>query len=88
MPTSLLKTLFWGLRKGKSGRTPTKRAQQNGTFRVNVVWLKWRKMGPKPPPSPFKVALYKLRYKNHHFTLLTPCFWTPIFDLQNKNVDL
>ena len=27
MPTSLLKTLFWGLGKGKSGRTPTKRAQ-------------------------------------------------------------
>ena len=88
MPTSLLKTLFWGLGKGKSGRTPTKRAQQNGTFRVNAVWLKWREKGPKPPPSPFKVALCKLRYKNHHFTLLTPCFWTPIFDLQNKNVDL
>ena len=88
MPTSLLKTLFWGLGMGKSGRTPRKGPSKMALFRLMLNWLKWREKGPKPPPSPFKVALCKLRYKNHHFTLLTPCFWTPIFDLQTKNVDL
>ena len=88
MPTSLLKTLFWGLGMGKFGRTPRKGPSKMALFELVLNWLKWRKMGSKPPPSPFKVALCKLRYKNHHFTLLTPCFWTPIFDLQNKNVDL
>ena len=88
MPTSPPQNPVLGSRKGKIWKNPHEKAQQNGTFRVNAVWLKWREKGPKPPPSPFKVALCKLRYKNHHFTLLTPCFWTPIFDLQNKNVDL
>ena len=64
------------------------RPSKMALFELVLFWLKWREKGPKPPPSPFKVALCKLRYKNHHFTLLTPCFWTPIFDLQNKNVDL
>ena len=67
---------------------PRKWPSKMALFKLVLNWLKWRKMGPKPPHSPFKVALCKLRYKNHHFTLLTPCFWTPIFDLQNKNVDL
>ena len=84
MPTSLLKTLFWGLGKGKSGRTPTKRPSKMALFELMLFWLKWREKGPKAVPSPFKVALCKLRYKNHHFTLLTPCFWTPIFDLLDK----
>ena len=48
MPTSLLlKTLFWGLEKGKSGRTPTKRAQQNGTFQVSAELVEMAQNGPK-----------------------------------------
>ena len=88
MPTSLLKTLFWGLGMGKSGRTPRKGPRKMALFEVVLFCLKWREKGSKPPPSPFKVALCKLRYKNHRFTLLAPCFWTPIFDLLDKNVDL
>ena len=88
MPTSLLKNPVLGSRKGKIWKNPRKGPSKMALFRLVLFWLKWREKGSKPPPSPFKVALCKLRYKNHHFTLLTPCFWTPIFDLQNKNVDL
>ena len=44
-------------------------------------------MGPKPPPSPFKVAFVQIEVQNHHFTLdtlfLDPYFWPP-----DQNVDL
>ena len=49
----LLKTLFWGLGKGKSGRTPTKRAQQNGTFQVSAVLVEMARKGPKTSSQPF-----------------------------------
>ena len=53
MPTSLLKTLFWGLGKGKSGRTPTKRAQQNGTFLASAALVEMARKGPKTSSQPF-----------------------------------
>ena len=87
-PPSSSKPCFGVSKRENLEEPPRKGPSKMALFELVLNWLKWRKMGPKPPPSPFKVALCKLRYKNHHFTLLAPCFWTPIFDLQNKNVDL
>ena len=88
MPTSSSKPCFGVSEWENLEEPPRKGPSKMALFELVLFWLKWREKGSKPPPSPFKVALCKLRYKNHHFTLLTPCFWTPIFDLQTKNVDL
>ena len=79
MPTSSSKPCF-GVSKRKIWKNPSKMA----LFELMLNWLKWREKGPKPIPSPFKVALCKLRYKTTILHFWYPVFWTPIFDLQTK----
>ena len=86
MPTSLLKTLFWGLRK-ENLEEPHERAQQNGTFRVNAVLVEMaRKRAQNLLPALLKLPCANWGTKPPFYTFDT-LFWT-LFLTSEQNVDL